>query len=379
MSKHEFLDPVLPSDDSVESVPLSTEQLELILNIQQEVLHALAEDKRESGILDQLCKLVEGLLDNAVASVLLLHQNDQLMSIVSAPSIPEEGQIRLSNKRLDIGYGSCTAAVLHGKPAYINNAATDYRMSKSLDLVRDFNVCSCWSVPVYNRDGKIVGSFMLSSFEHRTPTTYHDRVMKTCSSIVSIIQERKALRRLSMTDKLTGMWNRVKLDKLLVSQLKAYQRHAETYSLVLLDVDHFKQVNDTYGHNAGDAVLVDLANILKSNVRGNDVVGRWGGEEFMMLLSNSNAIKAQVVAEKMRVLVKQHQFPGVGNVTISLGICEVSRELSVLEMIDCADQALYKAKKKGRDQVCLAVLDRMEKIEPKQLATKKVLVSEAVC
>jgi len=182
-----------------------------------------------------------------------------------------------------------------------------------------------------------------------------------------------------MTDKLTGMWNRVKLDKLLVSQLKAYQRHAETYSLVLLDVDHFKQVNDTYGHNAGDAVLVDLANILKSNVRGNDVVGRWGGEEFMMLLSNSNAIKAQVVAEKMRVLVKQHQFPGVGNVTISLGICEVSRELSVLEMIDCADQALYKAKKKGRDQVCLAVLDRMEKIEPKKLATKKVLVSEAVC
>jgi diguanylate cyclase (GGDEF)-like protein len=343
----------VPDDNSVESVPLSNEQLESILKIQQVVLDSIAEDKRESEILDQLCKLAEGLLDNCVASVLLLHQNNQLLSIVSAPNIPEEGQIRLSNLRPDVGYGSCTAAVFHGKPAYVKNAFNDHRTAKAIDMIKDYNICTCWSVPVYDRERKVIGCFMISSFEHRSPTTYHDRLMKTCSSIVSIMQERKALRRLSMTDKLTGLWNRVKLDKLLISQTAAYHRHAETYCVMLLDVDHFKAVNDTHGHNAGDAVLVELANILKSSVRANDIVGRWGGEEFMVLLSKSDAAKAEVVAEKIRNSVMEHDFPEVGNITVSIGVCEVSQELSVLKMIDRADQALYKAKENGRNQVCV--------------------------
>ena len=353
MSNHEFLEPVAPDDNSVETVPLSSTQLESILNIQQIVLHAIAEDKRESEILDQLCKLAESLLKNCVASVLLLHQNNQLLSVVSAPSIPEEGQIRLSNLRMDIGHGSCTAAVFHGKPAYISNTFSDKRAAKAIDMARDFNICSCWSVPVYDRDKKLIGSFSLSSFEHRRPTTYHDRLMKTCASIVSILQERKALRRLSMTDKLTGLWNRVKLDKLLVSKKIAYRRDNEAYCVMILDVDHFKSVNDSFGHNVGDLVLVELAHILRNNIRVNDIVGRWGGEEFMILVNKSTSEKAQIVAEKIREAVKQHKFPHVGHLTVSLGICEVNQGLSILKMIDHADQALYKAKQNGRDQVCV--------------------------
>jgi len=175
MSNYEFLEPVVPDDNSVESVPLSNEQLESILKIQQVVLNSIAEDKRESEILDQLCKLAEGLLDNCVASVLLLHQNNQLLSVVSAPNIPEEGQIRLSNLRPDVGYGSCTAAVFHGKPAYIKNAFNDHRTAKAIDMIKDYNICTCWSVPVYDRERNVTGCFMISSFEHRSPTTYHDR------------------------------------------------------------------------------------------------------------------------------------------------------------------------------------------------------------
>jgi diguanylate cyclase (GGDEF)-like protein len=364
MSNHEFLEPVAPDDNSVETVPLSNEQLESILKIQQVVLDSIAEDKRESEILDQLCRLAEGLLENCVASVLLLHQNNQLLSVVSAPNIPEEGQIRLSNLRPDVGYGSCTAAVFHGEPAYVKNAFNDHRTAKAIDMIKDYNICTCWSVPVYDREKNVTGCFMISSFEHRSPTTYHDRLMKTCSSIVSIMQERKALRRLSMTDKLTGLWNRVKLDKLLVTQAATYYRHAETYCVMLLDVDHFKSVNDTHGHNVGDAVLIELANILQTSVRTNDIVGRWGGEEFMVLLSKSDAAKAEIVAEKIRNSIMHHDFPVVGNITVSIGICEVSQQVSILQMIDRADQALYKAKENGRNQVCVFVPAKPDKRMP---------------
>ena len=267
------------------------------------------------------------------------------------PSWPGRRATRATRRRCR-RFGLVTA-VFHGKPAYIKNAYNDHRTAKAINMIKDYNICTCWSVPVYDRDRKVIGCFMISSFEHRSPTTYHDRLMKTCSSIVSIMQERKALRRLSMTDKLTGLWNRVKLDKLLISQTAAYHRHAETYCVLLLDVDHFKLVNDTHGHNAGDLVLIELASILDNTMRANDIVGRWGGEEFMVLLSKSDATKAQIAAEKIRLAVKQHDFPEIGNITVSVGICEVSEELSILKMIDRADQALYKAKENGRDQVCL--------------------------
>lgn len=353
MNNHKLLTPVASDENNVDAVPLTKDQLESVLTIQQLILHAVVEEKSESDILAQLCKLAESLLDNCSASVLMLDQKSQLISILSAPSMPEEGRIRFSNIRLDSGNGSCTAAILSGQPSYIYNTFSDQRASQVINLYRDFNICSCWSVPVYDRNNKVIGGFSLGSFEHRTPNTYHDRVMKMCSSIISILQERKALWRLSMTDKLTGLWNRVKLDNVLAAKLLEYNRHAETYCVLLLDIDHFKSVNDTYGHNAGDTVLVELSKLLTANIRGNDIIGRWGGEEFMMVLSKTDADTAKRVADKIRILIKQHIFPDIGKITISIGICEVNQELSVLNVIDRADRALYVAKKIGRDQVCV--------------------------
>ena len=378
MSKQEFLEPVAPDDNRVESVPISNEQLESIMIIQQVVLRAIAEDKRDSTILDKLCILAEGLLDNCASSIMLLHQNNQLLSIISAPSIPEEGQIRLSNVRTDIGFGSCTAAIISGEPAYIKNTLSDRRTAQALDIMNDFNICSCWAVPIYDRNKKVIGGFSLSSFEQRTPTTYHDRLMKTCSSIVSILLERKALRRLSMTDKLTGLWNRVKLDNQLQVSKAAYSRNNQNYCVMILDVDHFKSVNDTFGHNAGDMVLIELANILKQTVRANDIVGRWGGEEFMVLVAESDSSKAQIVAEKIRTAVQAHEFPEVGNITVSLGLFEVNQDIGVLEVISCADQALYKAKENGRNQVSIYTPDLETKLDQKKVVAQQQALAEAV-
>lgn len=376
MSEQEFLEPVGPEDNKVESVPIANKQLESILIIQQVVLRAIAEDKRDAEILDKLCILAEGLLDNCAGSIMLLHQNNQLMSIISAPSIPEEGQIRLTNVRADIGFGSCTAAVVSGEPAYIKNTLSDHRTAKALDMMNDFNICSCWAVPVYDRHKKVIGSFSLASFEQRTPTTYHDRLMKTCSSIISILLERKALRRLSMTDKLTGLWNRVKLDNQLLMSKAAYSRNNEAYCVMILDVDHFKSVNDTFGHNVGDSVLVELAKILKQTVRTNDIVGRWGGEEFMVIVSESDSAKAHIVAEKIRLAVQERDFPEVGKITVSIGVFEVNQDISVLEIIDCADQALYKAKENGRNQVSVYTPDVKVKLDEKKVVAQQQALLE---
>ena len=101
-------------------------------------------------------------------------------------------------------------------------------------------------------------------------------------------------------------------------------------------------------------VIKSICNLISLNIRDIDLFARWGGEEFMVLLSKSDAAKAQIVAEKIRTSVMHHDFPEVGNITVSIGICEVSQELSILKMIDRADQALYAAKENGRNQVVVA-------------------------
>lgn len=353
MNNHQFLDPVKPGDPNIEAVEISTDQFEEILNIQQKVLNLIARDERENDILDALCKLSEYILDNAVASIMLLNPNSHLLSVVSAPNIPEEGQKRLCNIQPGTGNGSCAAAVHTARPAYVYETSVDRRWKNARLLASDFNICSCWSMPVYNRDGRVVGTFALSSFEHRAPSSFHDRLLKMCSSIVSILLERKELRKVSMTDKLTGLWNRVKLDQGLHAQRASYSIYNEAYAVMIIDMDHFKLVNDTFGHNVGDNVLIDMATILRDHVRPRDLVGRWGGEEFMVLLPNADSDEALEIGESIRMAVKNHHFGQAGKLTVSIGVCEVNDTLRTLEVIDRADKALYKAKTSGRDRVCI--------------------------
>ena len=353
MNNYEFLDPVRPGDPSVEMSEITSDQFESILNIQQKILNFIAQDRKENDILDELCALCEIMLEDSVASIMLKNPNSDFLSLVSAPSIPEESHHLLEKVYPGTGNGSCATAFEHGRPAYINDTSTDYRWENARELAEGFKIRSCWSMPVYNRDGRVIGTFALSSFEKRLPSTFHDRLLKMCSSAVSILLERKELRRLSVTDKLTGLWNRVKLDQGLHAQRASYSVYKETYSVMIIDIDHFKNINDSYGHNVGDAVLVDIADVLRNSIRPRDLVGRWGGEEFMVLLPNSGDGRALEIGEDIRMAVKNHNFGQAGQLTVSIGVCEVKENLRTLEVVDRADRALYKAKASGRDRVCM--------------------------
>lgn len=152
-------------------------------------------------------------------------------------------------------------------------------------------------------------------------------------------------------DPMTGLHNRRSFQEQLDLEIEQVARHSETFSLVLIDIDQFKRINDTYGHSVGDGVIVQVAERLKAVLRHSEVLGRYGGEEFIWLLPHTDGAHALVAAERARVAIADYPFPGVGHVTISLGLCATELLTDTRSIIDAADLALYEAKRSGRNAV----------------------------
>lgn len=163
------------------------------------------------------------------------------------------------------------------------------------------------------------------------------------------------LQLLSSTDRLTGLYNRGHWEENLKATYARYQRYGNTSSLVMFDIDHFKRINDTYGHQAGDKVLEQIAAMVREHVRESDVAGRYGGEEFGVVLSDTDKVGAGMFAERLRKAVEEMDVPygeQVIRFTISLGVAEMNQPLnSHADLISRADQALYTSKKTGRNRV----------------------------
>lgn len=170
---------------------------------------------------------------------------------------------------------------------------------------------------------------------------------------IELSKRNAELEQLASTDKLTGLRNRRKVEENAAEQLALLKRYGGELSLLLLDVDHFKAVNDIHGHATGDIVLSHIAAILTRTVREADIVGRWGGEEFVILLPNTGAAGAAAVSEKIRHAVAEHDFPVVGSKTISIGVSRSLKGESFSALVERADKALYRAKQDGRNRVCV--------------------------
>jgi diguanylate cyclase (GGDEF)-like protein len=160
----------------------------------------------------------------------------------------------------------------------------------------------------------------------------------------------------SVTDALTGAHNREHFDTQLRSELSYARRHGTDVSLVIFDADHFKKVNDTYGHQVGDAVLVQIANVVRGTVRSEDVFARYGGEEFALVLRGIDVAGAGIVAERLRERIANLKIPtdrGPIAVTVSAGCASLSttEEKTPEGMIALADRRLYAAKHAGRNRV----------------------------
>lgn len=209
-----------------------------------------------------------------------------------------------------------------------------------------------WSGEVWNRrrDGTVYPQW-------ESITALHDRrgAVTHYVAVFHDISEQKrleeALAEQATHDRLTGLFNRARLEELLEYEHERIQRSGGSCAVVLLDIDHFKVVNDTYGHPAGDAVLRALADCLNEQLRRVDQAGRWGGEEFLLLLPDTDTAGASTLADRLRTAVRNLELPPVGSITISAGVAHLAPEESVPATLQRLDNALYAAKAAGRDRI----------------------------
>jgi two-component system, cell cycle response regulator len=186
------------------------------------------------------------------------------------------------------------------------------------------------------------------------PEEEEELYIVSMSDITDMEEEAKTLERLATTDPLTKVYNRLKLNELLAFEVKKAERYGLPLSLIMLDIDHFKDINDTYGHDVGDEVLVKLCEVITSNIRDTDVFARWGGEEFMIMLPNTNTEGAEIMGENLRRIVEESDFDKAGKITASFGIAVYKANSNMRDMLKRVDDALYSAKRGGRNMVsCL--------------------------
>ncbi len=152
-------------------------------------------------------------------------------------------------------------------------------------------------------------------------------------------------------DNLTGVYNRNKFDELFESELNRVKRYHNDASIMVLDIDHFKKFNDTYGHLIGDEVLVLLAKTIRNNIRNTDIFARWGGEEFVLLLTETPSDIACKIADNLRVKIEDAHHPKAGQITASFGITQLLASDTIQSAFQRCDQALYMAKAAGRNRV----------------------------
>lgn len=163
----------------------------------------------------------------------------------------------------------------------------------------------------------------------------------------------KQLEHLAHTDALTGIRNRLYTEQTIDTEISAAKRYGRPCSVLLFDIDHFKQVNDTHGHDAGDRVLATLSDVINQSLRPTDYFGRWGGEEFMVVASNCDLENAAQLAERLRQAIETCDFGPVGNITASFGVTHWMTGDTRRTLVKRADQAMYQAKKAGRNRVMI--------------------------
>lgn len=169
--------------------------------------------------------------------------------------------------------------------------------------------------------------------------------------------DNQELLNLSMTDPLTGIGNRAKLDLELQGWIDYYERYEEPLSLAVLDIDDFKKANDNYGHLIGDLILQNVATTIMGSIRSTDVFARWGGDEFALLLPNTNIHTAIEMIERLRHCIKESSHDGVGKITCSFGLVSLQKNEDAKSLLQRADQLLYSAKKGGKDTIAWAEAD----------------------
>lgn len=303
------------------------------------------------------------LLQAERASLLLIDELSGKFRVAASVGMTAEG-----TAEQDPGRRVAHAIFERGKTALVPDALKAGLQDNVEE--RGYRTRSFISSPIVLGEKKIG---VLSFTDKATSTAFNAKDLEMVEAIapqIAVAIDREALRakagefeQLSVTDALTGLLNRRYIEQRLDEEVKRSNRHGYPMSFLLLDVDHFKSYNDTYGHPAGDVALKMVADVIKDTLRGADVAARFGGEEFAILLPQTVDEEAAAIAERVRRNIEATEFPH-REVTVSIGIASCSSELcSTTGLVDAADKALYDAKRLGRNGVRMFAQMEIERFE----------------
>lgn len=254
--------------------------------------------------------------------------------------------------------GLVGASMMNNEILIINDPYSDSRFNPAVDRETGYLTKSILTMPVTNNEGKVIGAYQaINKIDNEgNDASFTEEDVKRLSLATAFCGrslESYMLYNEAMEDPLTGLRNRRGLHahyERRIATLRIYEKA----SIIMCDIDHFKHVNDTYGHNAGDEVLKYVANLLQSSIRIDDGAFRWGGEEFILLLPHKSTAEAIVLAERLRSLIEESviSFEGTDiKITMSFGVSEINPELTTEENVEAVDAKLYYAKEHGRNRV----------------------------
>jgi diguanylate cyclase (GGDEF)-like protein/PAS domain S-box-containing protein len=178
------------------------------------------------------------------------------------------------------------------------------------------------------------------------------REMKRLEKLTKELQQtNEKLALMSITDSLTQVYNRQKIEREIEVELDRFRRYATVFSIIMFDLDFFKEVNDEHGHDVGDKVLIELTKVVQTEIRSTDLLARWGGEEFVVLCPGIRVENVAQQADRIRRQIEEHAFGIIETMTVSFGVTEVKESDTIDSLMKRADVALYKAKESGRNRV----------------------------
>ncbi|WDD97456.1 EAL domain-containing protein [Thalassomonas actiniarum] len=329
---------------------------EQLNRLRNQVLELIARSEPLTEILTAIVTGVELEYPDMMCSILLMDDTGTKLTLKAAPSMPDFYNQAVDGLIIGENVGSCGTSAYTGKRVVVEDIASHPLWTSYTELAARAQLGSCWSEPIIDPEGKVLGTFAIYHKEKSAPSARDFHLIEQSAALASISIERAQANKLiwqqANFDGLTGLTNRNLMRELLKTALKNSRRNQQKLALICLDLDHFKAVNDSLGHNIGDELLIECAKRLLNCTRESDTVARLGGDEFLILIPElkNEALIEDIAGKILSSLSQPFQLQQeLVYVSASLGIAIFPDDAADLDdLLKNADQAMYGAKSSGR-------------------------------
>ncbi len=315
------------------------------------VLKNMANGFTDIQIIEQLTSIIENLFPGRIASLLLVDEATQKLHLSKAKNnLPDYYNKAVDGGLLGANIGSCGAAGFFKKPYIVEDIYTHPNWQPFVELVKKASLRACWSMPILSKNDILLGTFAIYCPVIEKPSDYELEILETAANLASIALDKKQLLEKASTDSLTSLHNRYDFERSFEQMKHIAIRNNQTIGIVFIDLNHFKRVNDTFGHRKGDDVLIRVANVIKQGLRKTDLICRYGGDEFLFASIDINKHFLQKICLRISCHLDQVIDYNIKKLEFGMSfggvVLNINSDTHIKDLIQCADSEMYKAKKR---------------------------------